>query len=281
MDEQKNDQAPDSDTPAVDNSQMLGDIIAQKRLELGIKPGELRPLQITAAMPDREMSPEEAAARESDAQRLALSEQRARRNGMFATLCSKVGERYSHCTFHTFDAQTDRQKAARTACVEYATTLIERITDSNGLVLYGPVGTGKDHLAFAVSGTAIFRHGKHAGWINGQEWFGEIRDQMGDDGGLSEHSMIQRLVAPDILTLSDPLPPVGALTQHQSTMLYRLIDARYHAGKPTIVTVNVATDEEADARLGAATWDRVCDRAWKVFCNWPSYRKPARIVNGK
>src|SRR5688572_29949715 len=126
MDSKENESARDSDTPAIDTSQLLGDIIAQRRLELGVKPGEPRPLQITAAMPDREMSPEEAAAREADAQRLALAEQKARRAGMFAVLAGKVGERYARCTFKAFDAQNDRQKAAVSACQEYAETLIER-----------------------------------------------------------------------------------------------------------------------------------------------------------
>jgi DNA replication protein DnaC len=72
---------------------------------------------------------------------------------------------------------------------------------------------------------------------------------------------------------------VGALTQHQATMLYRLVDARYSKGVPTICTVNVASDAEADERMGAATWDRLCHDAWKFNCNWPTYRKPAREIN--
>jgi DNA replication protein DnaC len=280
MENNQNDPAADSVTPAIDTPAMLGEIIARRRLELGIKPGEPRPVQITAAMPERELSPEEIVARDEDAKRLALAEQKARRQGMFASLVEKVGERYSRCTFEAFQISSDRQRSAVDACREYADTLLDRIVDCNGLVLYGPVGTGKDHLAFAVSGAAIFRYGKFASWVNGQEWFGHIRDQMNDDG-LSEQSLIQRLAAPDLLTLSDPLPPIGPLSQHQSTMLYRLIDARYHAGKPTIVTVNVKDDDEADSRIGVPTWDRMCDRSWKIHCNWPSFRKPARIVNGK
>jgi DNA replication protein DnaC len=62
-------------------------------------------------------------------------------------------------------------------------------------------------------------------------------------------------------------------------MLYRAVEARYAAGKPTIVTVNVANDGEADLRLGAPTWDRLCHGAGKIKCEWPSYRQPAFEVS--
>lgn len=26
-------------------------------------------------------------------------------------------------------------------------------------------------------------------------------------------------------------------------------------------------------------WEQATDVAWKLFCNWPSHRKPAREVN--
>ena len=90
--------------------------------------------------------------------------------------------------------------------------------------------------------------------------------------------MIAELARPDVLCLSDPLPPVGALTQFQATMLYRLVDARYSRGVPTICTVNVADDAEADERMGVPTWDRLCHGAWKLHCAWPTYRRPAREV---
>lgn len=256
----------------------LSRVIEQRRLDLGIKPG-IEPSQVTQAMPTRELTPEEEQARREADARMALAEQKARRQGAFAKLCERAGQRYSRCLFKNYECKNAAQTAARDACLEYAKSLIEHLSDGKGLVLYGPVGTGKDHLAFAVCSAATLHHGKSVGWINGQDWFGEIRDQMGDDGQ-AERYIIMRLCAPDLLVISDPLPPYGNLTQHQATMLYRVVNGRYSLGRATIATLNVSSDEEADARLGAATWDRLCHRAWKIKCDWPSYRKPARTVNG-
>jgi hypothetical protein len=70
------------------------------------------------------------------------------------------------------------------------------------------------------------------------------------------------------------------LTTYQAGWLYRAIDRRYSTrGKVTIVTVNVANDAEADKRMGAATWDRLCHGAWRVRCEWPSFRQARRNVN--
>lgn len=267
---------PNESVPAKDAATLKA-IVDQRRAELGIKLGDV-PAQITKAMPDRELSADEIEAREQANARMALAEQKARRQGLYTALCEKAGSRYANCGFKNFECRTNAQQAARDACLEYARTLIEQIADCRNLLLYGPVGTGKDHLAFAIGAAACLHHGKATGWINGQDWFGELRDGMGDNGD-AERIVLLRLCGPDLLVISDPLPPYGPLTQHQGTMLYRLINGRYRVGKPTVVTVNVANDDEADARLGAATWDRMRDRAWLIHCNWPSFRKPARSVN--
>lgn len=188
-----------------------------------------------------------------------------------AALVLQAGERYVKCRLSTFNVTTSQQTKIIAALKDY----VVRVNRSEGLVLYGPCGTGKDHLAFAIAGKEAW-NGTEVVWLNGQDWFGQVRDAM--DGDTTEVSLVNRLARPAMAVISDPLPPVGNLTPHQATMLYRVVQARYQAGKPTIVTVNVSSDAEADERLGVPTWDRLCDGAWKFFCNWPSHRKPAREV---
>lgn len=212
-------------------------------------------------------TPEQIAAaerREADAREYEAHER-------MKELIRQAGLRYAKCGFDTFKVTTEYQRSVVLAVREY----MDRDNRSEGLVLYGPCGTGKDHLAFAVAAKAAY-DGTDVIWLNGQDWFGQIRDAM--DGDTTESSLVNRIARPSLAVISDPLPPVGNLSPHQATMLYRAVQARYAAGKPTIVTVNVASDADADERLGVPTWDRLCDGAWKVFCNWQSYRKPAREV---
>lgn len=159
---------------------------------------------------------------------------------------------------------------------EYVKRAAANVDEGRGIVLYGPVGTGKDHLLHAVAREVVTRvPGTTVEWINGLDWYGEIRDAMGDSQR-TEASLIRPLVNAGLLVLSDPLPAFGVLSQHMGAMLYRLVDARYRALRPTFVSLNVQDDNEADSRLGAPTWDRLIDGAYQLFCNWPSFRRPHR-----
>jgi len=194
-------------------------------------------------------------------------------------LTSQAGAKYRECRLSNFQATRPAQKNVLKALQEYLAGLAENLALARGVVLYGPCGTGKDHLMFGLVGQVIWDTGKDAKWLNGQTWFGELRDAI-DDDRRSEESIINGMVSPALLVISDPLPPLAddRLSSYQSSMLYRVINGRYAAGKPTFLTLNVRDDEEADRRLGAPTWDRCFDGSYKLFCSWPSYRKPFREV---
>lgn len=266
----------------------LDRIVAEQRERLGVgpadiialkKPGELlaeRCAHLLVVDPERE---ERIARMEAEAVARKVAEQQ---HASWSAVLSGAGTGYAKCTlqsYRTDKVPTDyrkQQEAAYRAVCEYAQRIGDRIREGVGLVLFGTVGSGKDHLAISVCKHAI-KAQFTAGWINGQRWFAEIRDAMDTDK--TERGILGKVANPDLLVLSDPLPNAGELTAYQATWLYRLADARRAAGKPTIVTVNVADDDEADRRLGEATWDRLCDSAVKIKCNWPSYRRPMQTVN--
>ena len=262
--------APDSDTVAIE----LAAILAQRRKELGIdEPGDAPQLAVPRLPPS--ISPERQAELDAIRDREQADDMNRRRNDSWRELVSAAGHRYEKCRLSTFKASRREQVKVIEALLEYTGDIQSRCNDGTGIVLYGPCGTGKDHLAFGVAREVVGAF-KSVAWLNGQDWYGKIRDAMDDE--TPEAALINRIAKPDFAFISDPLPPIGNLSQHQATMLYRAIEARYAARRPTIVTVNVATDEEADNRLGVPTWDRICDGAWKIKCAWPSYRKPAREV---
>jgi len=228
---------------------------------------------ILAITPEQEA---ERAARELAEEAEARKRRRSERLREFL---DSIGKLHAQCRLHNFDMKRPEQQAVVSALKEYSQTMDDRIKNMEGLVFFGPVGTGKDHLAVSMAGIAVEHHDQRAMLTNVQDWFGEIRDAMDSDAERAERSLIRELSTPDILILSDPLPPMGALGQHMATMLYRLVEQRDSLGRMTWVTVNVSNDKEADERFGSATWDRLCHRSWKIRCAWPSYRKPAKTIN--
>lgn len=186
-------------------------------------------------------------------------------------LGDKLGKRYANARLFTFQAETPEQKKLVEQLNRYAAN--ELWQDGTGILLYGPPGTGKDHLLAGLAYECILR-GAKVTWVNGLDWYGQNRDRMETDR--SEASGVRDLVTPEILYISDPLPPWGELSEYQASMLFRVIDGRYRACRATWVSANVANREECERRLGAATVDRLGESAVSAFCKWPSYRRGSK-----
>lgn len=185
-----------------------------------------------------------------------------------------MGARYKDCRLNGFqfygtEEEQGRQQAAIKSCLGLIERIATKLTDDCGMVLFGPPGTGKDHILAAMLRGAA-KVGRSVWWINGLDFFGNMRDGM--DAGTSEESTINQLATDDILAISDPLPPWGPLTAFQAQTLFRVIDRRYRQGKPIWVSMNVADGKEAADRIGNAVVDRLRERVLTIHCNWPSYR---------
>lgn len=224
------------------------------------------------------LSPEEADRRDRRIlKQRSRDKERERRSGVsLSAFLSTVGEAYRNSTFDSFKTKTVPQVNAVMALKQYANEFREFDTTPN-LVLFGPVGTGKDHLAIATA-VAILQHTLvSVEWVHGGDLFGRIRDAM--DSGESERSLVASLAKPEIVIFSDPVSPGGELGSHMMGMFLRIVDVRYRNGRATWVTLNVVDDAEADRRMGEASWDRLCHGAWKIKCAWASHRRPAKTVN--
>ena len=208
----------------------------------------------------------------------ASCKNRPTRDATWREILRDVGERYAECRLSTFDVCDNndemhkRKVAARERCTDWALHLGENIAAGRGVVLFGPPGTGKDHLAVGLLYRCVAAN-YWAHWVDGTALFSRMRELMGAKGP-SERQVVAGLVGFDVLAISDIVPSVGAVTPYQAGVLFQVIDARYRQRKPTIVTANVASGREAEDRLTPAIVDRLRDGATGVWCDWPSYRGP-------
>lgn len=218
-----------------------------------------------------DMQPDPTPGHAAQEQQTQLAAERSVRWRQFA---EQLGPRYLGCRFSNFIISGPNAGVMEEVVLElqrYAEALPQRVEAGQGVLLFGSVGTGKDHLLSALAHVAIVQFDMRVRWIDGTAFYRQCRDRM--DSRNTEQELIERFSSPSILYFSDPLPPFGDLTPFQASALFGVIDRRYRDRKPTWFALNVTDSDEARPRLGASIVDRIRDGAVALRCNWPSFRK--------
>jgi len=191
-----------------------------------------------------------------------------------AELRAQLGELYtpelaSLDSFCIYDESGNQRKALN--CIRRFVGGLDNVLEqARGLVLYGPCGTGKDHLLAACLYAAAFG-GIPAAFVSGEDLFLRIRDSM--DTNEEEQKILGKYLRPAVLGISDPVSPHGVLKEWDARVLVRLIDSRYRARRPTWLTMNAKNEKEAAEALTEQIWDRLRDGAEILPCFWQSHRE--------
>ena len=118
---------------------------------------------------------------------------------------------------------------------------------SPGLLLYGPVGTGKTHFAYAIL-RVLLDAGQDALAVNAANFYRELRGAFNSDE--SEESVMAKYTGVPWLVFDDA--GAGALTDFERRYLLDLLDQR--ASRRTIITSNLTVEEfskRLDERIGS------------------------------
>jgi DNA replication protein DnaC len=211
-----------------------------------------------------------------NSERLTPAE-KSRQEGLhkWLALQQRLGQRYAECKLSNFELYEDEEhKREQMKVIDSLRTYGEHMEKfvgrGSGIILFGPAGTGKDHLLAAMMAHACW-HNLNVAWRNGMSLYAERRDAIHAER--LERELIQELTLPDVLAISDPVPPWGTLTDGQVEFLFRVVDARYRQCKPIWMTANFTEGKEAESRIGNQIVDRLRDGALALHCNWPSFRK--------
>lgn len=204
---------------------------------------------------------------------VALDEKR-QKDSRISLLATQLGARYSpeRVLLDKYRVTNAKQGAIVAQVKELRSGITDHVAGGRGIIFLGTIGTGKDHLmAYLLYSAAA--SGASCKWIGGQDLYGRIRDQVGDKG--RENDLIADFAGPQVLAISDPVPPSGDVSDWQVSQFYRILDRRYRDMKCTWVTLNVKDGKEASGQLSSPVWDRLREAAVVFECNWPSHRERA------
>jgi len=179
---------------------------------------------------------------------------------------SNLGKRFKERTFDTFDQS--RCKTAYETALKYA-----REFDSNegqGILFTGTYGTGKTHLAAAITNYIISEFGISVKFGTFIDLLANIKASFSKDCVTSEEDLVNAMMNIDLLVIDD----IGKEknTEWSNAILYRLINRRYENYKPTIITSNLSI-AELENEIGKATVSRIIEMCDGVKMDGSDYRK--------
>ncbi len=179
---------------------------------------------------------------------------------------SRVPERYRHCDFENYETDNEienvsrEQLAAWNRSLAQAKLLVQRfaaefpVGNENGLLLMGPCGVGKTHLAVAALKEIILRG--HSGlFYDYRELLKEIQDSYNAESQATEMGVLEPVLQAEILVLDDigsSKPSLWALET-----VGHVLNTRYNEKRVTLLTTNFLDSDTAANGAAPAPSPRV------------------------
>ncbi len=177
---------------------------------------------------------------------------------------ARVPERYRHCDFENYEIDNEIENVSREQLDRWNRSLaqaklivarfaqefapVREIESEHGLLLMGPCGVGKTHLAVSALKEIVLRG--HSGlFYDYRELLKAIQDSYNPENQTTEMSVLEPVLKTDLLVLDDvgsSKPSLWALET-----VGHILNTRYNEKRVTLLTTNFLDTDRVEAAPSA------------------------------
>jgi DNA replication protein DnaC len=203
-----------------------------------------------------------------------------------------IPPRYHDCDLASY-ATDGSQRGVAAAKLAVARFVEQYPLDKSGLMLIGPSGVGKTHLAVATLKQLILTKGIPCLFCDYRELLKQIQNSYNPSVQTTELELLQPVFQTEVLVLDD----LGAVkpTEWVWDTVSVILNTRYNETRTTIITTNfqdgpattltgprgAAREETLGDRIGERMRSRLSEMCHVIHLNAPDYRQKFRVAGQK
>ena len=152
---------------------------------------------------------------------------------------ARIPRRYEHCELSDYDADFPGAHPSLAIARMTATRFVDEYDprDGTGLLLIGPIGTGKTHLAVGITKELVRKRGISCLFYDYRELLKEIQNSYNSTVQTTELDVLRPVFETDVLVLDE----LGAVkpTEWVWDTVSLILNSRYNDSRATIITTNL------------------------------------------